>query len=71
MDLQQKVLSVDLMDTGSNDKSMDLGNGDTKTMVTSYTNPLSAELDEVRGSRLDCVVCILPVNPLLWNCYQV
>ena len=52
MDLQQKVLSVDLMDTGSNDKSMDVGNGDTKTKgVTSFSNPLAAELDEVQSSE--------------------
>ena len=56
MDLQQKMLSIDFMDDDG---------------AISFSNPLSAELDEVRGSRLDCVVCILPVNPVLWNCYQV
>ena len=43
MDLQQKVLSVDFMDDDG---------------VTSFSNPLSAELDEVRGSAGLC--CVYP-----------
>jgi hypothetical protein len=43
VDLQQKVLSVDFMDDDG---------------VTSFSNPLSAELDEVRGSAGLC--CVYP-----------